>query len=125
MTDGQLRRKQPELILATAFDAFFYFFLVGMGLLYRKRRALHGPFMMLSLVPLLNPTLGRLISPALSVPVELVLLVTLLVRARVNRLETRPYAIALTAFIGALAALVVVMVALPTAAERLWQILFG
>jgi hypothetical protein len=125
MRDGQLRRKQPDLILATAFDAFLYFFLVGMGLIYRRRRAYHSVFMMLSLVPFLNPTLGRLISPVVSVPVELVLLVTLLVRARMKRRETRPYALALIAFVGALATLVVVMVALPTAAEQLWQLLFG
>ncbi|HEY0707631.1 MAG TPA: hypothetical protein VGG33_12590 [Polyangia bacterium] len=125
MKDGQLRRKEPELILATAFDAFFYFFLVGMGLICRRRRAYHGPFMMLSLVPFLNPTLGRLISPAVSVPVELLVLVTVLVIARKRRREVRPYAVALTAFVGSLALLVVVMVALPTMADRLWQILFG
>ena len=124
MRDGQLRRREPELILATAFDAFFYFFLVGMGLFFRRRRAHHRVFMMLSLVPFLNPTLGRLISPAVSVPVELILLVALLVHARVKRRETRPYAVALYGFGAALATLVVVMVALPTAAERLWQILF-
>lgn len=124
MKDGQLRRREPTLILATAFDAFFYFFLVGMGLIYRRRRAYHGPFMMLSLVPFLNPTLGRLISPAVSMPVELLLLVTVLVRARRKQRPTRPYAIALIAFLGAVAALVLVMVALPTAAERLWQTLF-
>ena len=124
MHDGQLRRKEPELILATAFDASFYFFLVGMGLFYRRRRAYHGAFMMLSLVPFLNPTLGRLLSPVIGVPVQLALLITLLVLARVKRRETRPYSIALIAFVVALAALAVVMAGFPTAAERLWQALF-
>ena len=113
MRDGQLRHGQTDLILATAFDGFLFFLLVGMGLFYRKRRAYHGRFMMLSLVPFLNPTLGRLISPAVSVPFQLVLLVALLVRARRRREDSRPYLVALTAFLGALAILVVVMVALP------------
>jgi hypothetical protein len=113
MRDGQLRHQQPDLILATAFDAFLFFFLVGMGLFYRKRRAYHGRFMMLSLVPFLNPTLGRLISPAVSVPFELVLLIALLVRARRRREDSRPYVVALAAFLGLLVMLVVAMVALP------------
>jgi hypothetical protein len=113
MRDGQRRHGQQDLILATAFDAFLFFFLVGMGLFYRKRRAYHGRFMMLSLVPFLNPTLGRLISPAVSVPFELALLIALLVRARRRQEDVRPYAVALTALLGALGILVVVMVALP------------
>jgi hypothetical protein len=125
MRDGQLRRKQPDLILATAFDASLFFFLVGMGTFYRKRRAYHARFMMLSLVPFLNPTLGRIIHPAVSVPVELVVLVSLWVRARRKREETRPYAIAVAAFLVGLVALVVVMAALPSAAESLWHVLVG
>lgn len=124
MRDGQLRRKEPDLVLATAFDAFFYFFLVGAGLFYRRRRAYHGAFMLMSLLPFLNPTLGRLISPAVSVTVELALLAALLVRARVKRLEMRPYGLALGAFLVALAALTSVMVAFPAAPERLWSLLF-
>jgi hypothetical protein len=125
MRDGQLRHKQPDLILATAFDGFLFFFLVGMGLFYRKRRAYHGRFMMLSLVPFLNPTLGRLISPAVSVPFELLLLIALLVRARRRREDSRPYAVALAAFLGALAILVLVMVALPDVPQALWKLLFA
>jgi hypothetical protein len=47
------------------------------------------------------------------------------VRARRRREDSRPYAIALTAFLCALAALVLVMVALPSVPERLWQLLFA
>ena len=125
MRDGQLRQKQPDLILATAFDAFLFFFLVGMGLFYRKRRAYHGRFMMLSLVPFINPTLGRLISPAVSIPFELLLLIALLARARRRREDIRPYAVALTAFMVLLAALVVVMVAFPKVPQVLWRLMFA
>lgn len=125
LRDGQLRHKEPALILATAFDASMFFFLVGMGIFYRKRRAYHAAFMMLTLVPFLNPTVGRLISPAVSVPLELVVLLSLLVYARVRRRETRPFSIALAAFACALAGLVVVMVGMPTAPDALWALLFA
>jgi hypothetical protein len=123
MKDGQLRRDQPDLILATAFDASLFFFLVAMGVFYRNRRAYHARFMMLSLVPFLNPTLGRIIHPAVSVPIELIVLVSLWVRARRRQEETRPYAIAVVAFLVALVALVVVMVAVPSAAQSLRRLL--
>lgn len=110
MREGQLRHGNAGLVVATAFDASMFFFLVGMGLLYRRRRAYHARFMMLSLVPFLNPTLGRLIAPQVSVPIELAVLVLLWVRARRRRDETRPFAIALAMFVGALAAVVVAMV---------------
>ena len=66
--DGQLRQKEPELILATAFDGGLFLLLAGLGVWHRKRRELHGPFMLLSLLPFLNPTLGRLIAPGAGVP---------------------------------------------------------
>lgn len=83
--------------------------------------------MMFSLVTFLIPTLGRHISPAFGVPVELLVIVALFLRARRKKHDTRPYSAALIAFLGALAALVLVMVmvALPTAAGRLWLVLFG
>ncbi|MDX2055000.1 MAG: hypothetical protein SFV15_21535 [Polyangiaceae bacterium] len=123
MRDGQLRRKQPDLILATAFDASLFFFLVAMGLFYRKRRAYHSRFMMLSLVPFLNPTLGRIIHPAVSVPIELIVLVSLWVRARKKQEDARPYAIAVVALLVGLLALVGVMVGVPSASEFLWRVL--
>lgn len=125
MRDGQLRRKQPDLILATAFDASLFFFLVAMGLFYRKRRAYHSRFMMLSLVPFLNPTLGRIIHPAVSVPIELIVLVSLWVRARRRQEETRPYAIAVVAFLVGVVALAAVLAAVPSASEALWHLLVG
>jgi hypothetical protein len=112
MLDGQRRNPRPDLILATGFDASLFFLLVGMGIFYRKRRAYHSSFMMLSLVPFLNPTLGRIIHPAVSVPVELVVLVSLWVRARRKKEETLPYAFSVWAFLAGVAALAVAMVLL-------------
>lgn len=121
MLDGQLRVKNPDLILATAFDGSMFFLMVGLGIAHRKQRAHHSRYMMLSLVPFINPTLGRLIAPQVSLPIELALLVALLVQAHRKRELTRPFAVALIALLSLLVVLVVVMLALPTAAEWLWQ----
>jgi uncharacterized membrane protein len=53
-----------------------------------------------------------------------VLLPVITLGFRVKRLEMRPYGLALGAFLVALVALTLVMVAFPAAPERLWSLLF-
>lgn len=125
MNDGQRRHKNPDLILATLFDALLFFVLVGLGFWHRRQPSSHRGFMMLSLLPFLNPALGRLISPQLSVPVELLSMIVLLVRARLKREPLRPYVVALIFFFAELGALIAVMVAWPNVPERLWQSLYA
>ena len=98
-----------------------FFFLVGMGLYHRHRRDHHAPFMMLSLLPFLNPTLGRLIAPGAGIPVELVVMIVLLVRARRQQRPTSPHIAALSAFLVAMALLAGVMGAVPSIAETLHE----
>ena len=122
MVDGQLRHENPDLILATAFDGFLFFFLVGMGIRHRKNREYHSRFMMLSLLPFLNPTLGRLLRPEVSVPVELLVLIALLIRAHRRQEPKWPYGAALVALLSALATLVLVFSLWPTAGTWLWAL---
>jgi hypothetical protein len=71
----------------------------------------HRRFMILSLVPFINPALGRLVlrmgimPPMVTIPVQLVVIVTLLVRARWRKTLARPYAIGLVVYLAALAGL--------------------
>lgn len=125
MNDGQRRHKNPDLILATLFDASLFLAFVGLGLWYRRRPSLHRGFMLLSLVPFLNPALGRLVSPKLSLPVELLAMVALLLRARSRKESLRPYLVGLGLFFVALGLLVAVMVARPDIPERLWLALYA
>lgn len=123
LVDGQLRHKQPELILATVFDAWLFFAMAGLGLYYRRRREYHARFMMLSMLPFLNPTLGRIFVPGIGMAVELVALIALLVHARRRQLTAWPYGVALAAFLLGVAALGAVMGAAPAVPEQLWQLL--
>jgi hypothetical protein len=119
------RHKNPQLILATIFDASLFLAFVGLGLWHRRRAGLHRGFMLLALLPFLNPALGRLISPMLSLPVELLAMVALLLRARRRKEPLRPYVVGLACFFVALGLLVGVMVGWPDLPERLWQVLYG
>lgn len=125
MNDGQRRSKNPDLILATLFDASLFLAFVGLGLWNRHRPALHRGFMLLALLPFLNPALGRLVSPKLSLPVELLAMVALLVRARLKGEPVRPYVVGIALSLGALGVLLALMLGLPTLPERLWQHLYG
>lgn len=125
MNDGQRRNKNPDLILATLFDALLFFIFVGLGLWHRRQASLHRGFMLLSLLPFLNPALGRLVSPQVSLPVELLSMIALLVRARLRREPLRPYVVGLILFFTALGALIAVMIGRPDLPERLWHGLYG
>ena len=81
--------------------------------------------MLLSLLPFLNPVLGRLASPKVSVPIELLAMVALLVRARVKREPVRPYVVGVALSVGALGLLLALMLGMPALPERLWQHLYG
>lgn len=102
-------------IVAAFFDAGLFLAYVGLGLLHRRRPEHHRRFMILALVPFINPALGRLVlpigilPPMVTIPVQLVIIVTLLVRARRRKTLARPYAIGLAVYLSALAGLMVVM----------------
>ena len=90
-----------------------------------------GLITILALVPFINPALGRLVLPTgilppmVTIPVQLVIIVTLLVRARWRKTLARPYAIGLAVYLSALAGLMVVMGLGPDLPERLWRATFG
>jgi hypothetical protein len=115
--DGQRRHGATSgpPIAAAFFDAGLFLAYVGLGLLYRRRPEYHRRFMILALVPFINPALGRLILPTgilppmVTIPVQLIVIVALLVRARWRKALARPYAIGLAMYIAALAGLMLVM----------------
>jgi hypothetical protein len=125
LNDGQLRNKNPVLLVATLFDGSLFFSFYVLGIIYRKKPAYHSRFMILAIFPFLNPSLARLISPKFSMPFELAIILTLLVKARVQKKETRPYLVGLAIFIGALAGVITLLVAAPSAPESLWQLVWG
>jgi hypothetical protein len=80
---------------------------------------------MLTPLSFLNPTLGRAVSPAFSVPVELAVFVGLYVHARRRNSPSRPYLVAILLYIALTALVLYVSVVEPRLIEGLWQIFWG
>lgn len=130
LDESQRRHTQVPLV-AAFFDGGLFAAYVCLGLVHRHRPEHHRRFMILALVPFINPALGRLIVPTglmppmVTIPVQLVVIATLFVRARIRKTLARPYAIGLIIYLAALAGLMVTLGVWPTVPERLWQAMFG
>jgi hypothetical protein len=125
IVDGQRRNGNPVLIVATLFDSGLFLAFAALGLWHRHSPEHHRRYMILALLPFLNPALGRLISPKVSIPLQLVIIVTLLVRARRQKTLARPYAVGLALFLGGLGAVMAVLLVWPDVPDRLARALIA
>jgi len=133
VNDGHRRHTATDgpPLVAVFFDAGLFLAYVGLGLLHRRRPEHHRRYMILALVPLINPSLGRLVRamgimpPIVTIPIQLAVITTLLVRARRRKTLARPYAIGLALYLAFLAGLMLVMGLAPDLPDRLWQATFG
>ena len=74
-------------------DIAFFLFSYGMAIYYRKKTPYHARYMVLSVLPFINPSLGRLELPG---PIlALIIMVALLVYERFNNKVYRPYLLSL------------------------------
>lgn len=117
---GQLQKKDPGLFGAAIFDgsSFALFYLLAM--IYRKKTHYHARFMILTALPFINPALGRLISPMVSVPVQLLLLLTLMTIDIIKKRPYRPYVIGLVALLFLLGVIVYISVIDVAIIEGMW-----
>ena len=122
---GQLRHKEPALLGAAFLDASLFSTLYVLAIVHRRSAALHSRYMTLTPVSFLNPTLGRAVSPAFSVPFELVVFVGLYISARRNSAPSRPYLVASLSYVGLTLLVLYVSVLQPRLIEGLWTVLWG
>lgn len=122
---GQLRHRSPELLGATFFDGGLFLLFVVLAVLHRKRTASHAQYMILTIAPFINPGLGRLTSPAVSVPAEFLFILTLGVVAYLRKQPFRAYLVGLGAFVGGIGTVATVSITQPWILEGLWEALWG
>ena len=125
MNHGQLKHKDTGLFGATIFDGLLFILFYGLAIFYKKNSAYHSRFMILSALPFINPGLGRFIGPEISLPVELLIILSLLVLEYFNQKKYKPYWIGLGAFFGALAFIVYISMLNPAVIEWAWQMIWG
>lgn len=122
---GQRRHKEAALLGATLFDAGLFLLCYGMAILRRRNSTEHSRYMMLTPVAFLNPALGRAIAPEVSVPVQLVLLLTILIVARVRKQPWMPYAVVLAGWFALMLVVIFISVIQPGIMEGLWEMIWG
>ncbi len=122
---GQIKHKEPGLVAATFFDGSLFVLFYLLAILNRKKTNYHAQYMILSAVPFINPGLGRFISPEVSLPIEFLLILTLLLTSYFRKKTYRPYLTALGSFIVLLLVVVYVSFINPKIIELIWTAIWG
>lgn len=122
---GQLRHKSPDLLGAALFDGGMFVLFYVLAILNRKNTAYHARYMKLSALPFINPSLGRFISPELSLLVELLIILAFLFEGYFKKKPYRPYVVALGAYILLLGAIAYISFINPAVIESMWVVIWG
>jgi hypothetical protein len=119
----QTREKNLPVLAANLFDFPVFLVFYGLAIYYRKKPAYHARFMLMSVLPFLNPALARLQVPG--VPVQLVLWAVFFGIEFFNSKLYRPYLIGLGYYLLNLGFAAYLMFANQPLLEKIWQLLFG
>jgi hypothetical protein len=93
-----LQPNAPDIRLIGIADFTFFLLFYGLAIYYRHKVSDHARFMVITVLPFINPAMGRL---GLSGPVlALLIIVGLLVYERFHDKIYRPYLVALTAYLA-------------------------
>jgi len=122
---GQLKQKAPDLLGASIFDGSLFVLFYALAIIYKKNSDYHAKYMILSAVPFINPGLGRFLSPAVSLPVEFLLILILLMIAYIKKKPYRPFLVALGSFLVLLTIIVYISIIQLSIIESLWTVIWG
>lgn len=99
----QLRSKDLVLFVYNTFDISLFILFYTLAIIYRRRPAYHARFMVMTILPFLGATIGRL--PNFPIPgavLGLLIILGLLLYERFTRKVYKPYLICLGAFVSLL-----------------------
>lgn len=122
---GQLKNKDVGLLGATIFDGGMFVLFYVLAVITRKNTAYHARYMILTAIPFINPGLGRFISPMVSLPVELALILTLFLSAYFQKNTYKPYMVGLGSFFLLLGFIVYISFVNPIIIETMWNAIWG
>ncbi len=119
---SQMREKNLPVLAANLFDFPVFLVFYGLAIYYRKKPAYHARFMLMSVLPFLNPALARLQLPGL--PVQLGLWVLFFTVEFFNRKLYRPYLIGLGYYLLNLGFAAYLFFANQAVLNRIWLFFF-
>lgn len=122
---GQMRHKAPDLFGAALFDGSLFLLFYVLAIINRKNTATHAQYMILSALPFINPGLGRFVSPAVSLPVEFLIMLALFLTAYLKKRPYRPYLVGMVCVLALLGGIVYISVIDPLIIESMWKIVWG
>lgn len=102
---GQQRQPNPALIGAALFDGALFVLFYVLAIANRRHPEIHSRYMLLTAVALINAPLGRAVAPELSVPFELLVMLTMLVVSRLRARPWKPFLVGVIAYVALLGAI--------------------
>ena len=118
----QIKQKNLPVFAANLFDVPSFIVLYCLAIFYRKKTAYHARFMVMSVIPFLDPALARLNIPG--VFVGLGLWMTLFVIEFFTRKTYKSYLIGLGYYITNLVVVFGVLMANQPLLDKIWEIFF-
>jgi len=119
----QSREKNLPVFAANLFDMPVFMVFYGLAIYYRKKPAYHARFMVMSVIPFLDPALARLNLPG--VFVGLGLWVLLFVIEFFTRKTYKPYLIGLGYYVTNLVAVFGFLMPNQTLLDEIWVMIWG
>ncbi|QHV94322.1 hypothetical protein [Spirosoma endbachense] len=122
----QLRGKDLMMFAANFSDISLFIVLYGLAIIYRHPVTYHARFMIMTVLPFLGASVGRLPNfPISSALLGLFIILGLLLFERFTRRIYRPYLISLAVFMGLLIVPYSFLLFAPSLLDKLWYVCFG
>ncbi len=119
----QSREKNLPVFAANLFDMPVFMVFYGLAIYFRKKPAYHARFMVMSILPFINPALAR--ANIAGVPVQLGLWVLLFVFEFFTRKTYKPYLIGFGYYVFNLLVVAYLLMANPVLLEKFWKTIWG
>lgn len=120
---SQIREKNIPVFAANLFDVPVFVVFYGLAIYFRKKPSYHSRFMIMSIIPFINPALARLNIGGL--PIQLGFWVAFFVIEYLNRKVYKPYLIGFGYFLFNLGFVAYLFLVNPKFLEKLWAMIWG
>lgn len=119
----QSREKSLPVFAANLFDVPVFMVFYSLAIYFRKKPAYHARFMVMSILPFINPSLAR--ANIAGVPVQLGVWTLLFVIEYFTRKTYKPYLIGFGYYVFNLLIVAYLLMANPALLEKFWKTIWG